>query len=263
MREATVPLRIKFINATKNTRKAIMLHIAGPPASGKTTLCRMLMYVFKSKGIEYLHTTLTGFHNISYVYVIVLLKLFKFCKVVSQEDLEQIKLTRRNPYDLIPYAYIKRQLNLIYLLEIVSMYLKFATILIKAIIWRPKVVIIDEGLMNVMFNYITFFHSRKSTLWKSLLKHVLRILHHMNKHFTMVVMILMPDIDLCISRWIKRGDVPSLNIVKMHMYKYTTLFKTLYKVLQSITNNRVYVFTDNKEAFRFILKKLQEWGCRK
>lgn len=235
----------------------MIIHISGPPASGKSTLGRILLHLYSKKNIEVLYTFMTGFHYLSYAYGMLLLILIYSlkgkhrCKVLSQ-----VKVHKRNPYDLIPTYLLKKHLFLIYMLEVLNICVKVLITRLRISLQKPKIVLIDEAIVNTAFYYIQFFSAKKSMLWKPMLRYFLSLSRLICGDCLIIVLLLNEDEELKL--WSKRGDLPSLHVAKRHIKVYKRVLRPLLKLIHHFTGARVYVFSSNIEALRFTIKHL---GC--
>lgn len=233
----------------------LIINISGPPASGKTTLCRILASVLKKYGIKCLYVPLTGFHYMSFVYAITLITLtyLGYARCIYEEAVKRHKL---NPYDVVPRYILNRHLNnTVYMFELISLFLKFLIIKFRIFLMRPKVILLNEGILNTAFYYIFFFYSRESILWRRLLQKLRILLHRLCGKARCLVVLLLPELNEEIRLWIKRGDIPRLEKAKNYIYIYRKLCPTILKVLtHSDVSIEIYSFNNASEALKSIGK---------
>lgn len=244
--------------------KLFIINISGPPASGKTTLCRTLASIFERYGVKCLIESLTGFHYLSFIYAITLIILvyLKYAKRIYKGN---VKRHRLNPYDVIPKRVLKKHLNnTIYIFELVSLFLKFLIIKFKIFLIRPKVVFLDEGILNTAFYYILFFHLRNSMLWRKLLQKLRVLLYSLCSKARCLIVLLLPRLNEEIRSWIKRGDVPRLEKARNYIYIYKRLYPVILKTLVFCedVNIEIYSFSNANEALKSIGKLILFHGKR-
>jgi len=202
---------------------------------------------------------MTGFHYLSYAYAVLLLNLIYFLKEKRRvKMLKHVKVYRRHPYDLIPMGFLRKHLFLIYMFEVLSMCVKLLIMRLKISLQRPKIVLIDEGAVNVAFNYIAFFFMRNSMLWKPMLRYFLTFSRPICRNC--FIMLLTPNMNAELNMWSRRGDFPSSYIAKVHIKAYRRALRPLLKLIYRYTGAKVYAFSNNIEALRFIIKHLH-LGC--
>jgi len=229
----------------------IVLHISGPPASGKTSLCRAIMMLCSKRRINFMYQRITGFHYLSYAYGFILLYLTYYSNATFRAKmLKLIKRYQLNPYDLIPLNLVKKHILLLFTFEVVSISFKILVTLIKRAFYRPRVVLIDEGIVNTALNYIAFFSSKNTTLWKPLLRVFLPLFRTICKDC--LVILILPSIDEELNMWRSRGDLLSLSIVKRQIEAYRTVLNLILKIIPCYINVRTYIFRTNIEAIYFL-----------
>lgn len=238
-----------------------IINVSGPPASGKTTLCRTLVSVFERYGIKCLVESLTGFHYLSFMYAITLIILIYlgYAKYIYKE---RVRRRRLNPYDVIPKHILKRHLDsIIYTFEFISLFLKFLIIKLKIFLMRPRIVLLDEGVVNTSFYYILFFHSRESALWKKLLQKLWILLHKLCSKTRCLIVLLLPELNEEIRLWVKRDDIPKLERAKIYIYSYRKLYPSILRILtHGNVDIEIYSFNNVYEALEFISRLIQLHG---
>jgi hypothetical protein len=236
---------------TWNKDATIVINISGSPATGKTSLCKMLGVVLSRNNIGFYYTSFTGFHNFSYLFSEVLHIFFKLLNKVNPLCKNDSKV---HPYDCIPIEYTDTLSRFICFLEILSLYLKALIVLLKIAISRPRVVLLDEGFPHIILNYIMFFYTRKSKLYRFLNKHAIKLLYHFLKRFKLIIIFIIPPQDKAIKYWIKRDPYLSSSRVVEWVKIYYAIIQSIVKVMKEFMNVEILLFSNTKEAFYYILR---------
>jgi len=234
----------------------IVINISGPPATGKTSLCKILSVVLSRNNIKFYYTSFTGFHGFSYLFSIILYAFFKLLNKVSSLCKDQKNRNRIHPYDCIPIEYTAALSKLLCLLEILSLYFKILIMILKINAFRPRVVLLDEGFPHIILNYIMFFHTRKFKLYKFLNKHVIRLLYLL-KRSKIIVIFIVPSQDKAIEYWVKRDHyLPSSQVVGWIRIYYIIIPTIIKMMKESMNNAEMISFNNAKEVLRYILLKI-------
>jgi hypothetical protein len=247
---------IDFNRKIKKDLKTTIINLSGPPSVGKTTLSKILKIMFLRNNIKCVYSSFTGFHYVSFLFSKTLYILFKlFGKITPL--CKGLMITKVNLFDCVPSRYLKPLLRFIYCLEIISLYNKLLNIFLKAMLLRPKIVLIDEGFPHLMFYYTLFYYFRGSTFYRSLNKHLFRSFIKLTRHFNVKIIFILPSIDYAINNWRKRDPyIPKymiLNWLRMY-YTFIWYYIKLFKAL----NVNVLIFNNSKHAIHYILKDLHE-----
>jgi hypothetical protein len=235
---------------TWNKDATIVISISGSPATGKTSLCKTLGVVLSRNNIGFYYTSFTGFHNFSYLFSEVLHIFFKLLNKVNPLCKNDSKV---HPYDCIPIEYTDTLSRFICFLEILSLYLKALIVLLKIAISRPRVVLLDEGFPHIILNYIMFFYTRKSKLYRHLNKHVTKLLQFFLKRFKIIAIFIIPLQDKVVKYWIKRDPyLPSLLVIGWTK-TYYVIIPSIVKMMKEFMDIETLFFSNTEEAFYYIL----------
>jgi hypothetical protein len=232
-------------------KDAIIINVSGPPAIGKTTLCKALSVMLARNSVKSYYTSFTGFHNLSYLFSKMLYIFFKLLNKINPLCKKPSKI---HPYDCIPIEYTVTSSRLIYLLEILSLHLKTLIMFLKIAVFRPQIVLLDEGFPHVILNYITFFHARRSRLYIPLNNYVIRFLQIFLRHFNVIIISIYPPRNKAIEYWVKRDSYLPLSQCVAWIEMYYTLIPSIVKMMKRFMDIEVLYFNSAEEAFQHILK---------
>jgi hypothetical protein len=159
-----------------------------------------------------------------------------------------------HPYDFIPIEYSKKFLKIIYVIEIISIYIKLLVLFVKVKVLKPKIVIIDEGFPNVIFNYILFFKTRNSSLYIKMIKHIIRQLTIFSRNFDVIVMVIyQPNIYNIFERRVKRDpDIPK-SIIMGTLLWYYALHSHIITLLKAIPYLKIIEIDNTKHCISYVL----------
>jgi hypothetical protein len=238
-------------NRVRN-KDTIIINVSGPPAIGKTSLCKRLRAMLARNGVKSYYSSFTGFHNLSYLFSKVLYILF--FKLLNKINPLCKNPSKIHPYDCIPIEYTVTLSRPIYLLEILSLYLKTLIMFLKIAVFRPQVVLLDEGFPHVILNHIAFFYIRKSKLYISLNGHIIRLLQIFLRHFNIIIILVNPSRNEAIKYWVKRDFYLPLSLCTAWIEMYYTLIPSIVKMIKRFMDIEVLFFSSAEEAFQYILK---------
>jgi hypothetical protein len=203
------------------------------------------------------YVSFTGFHCFSYLFSRTIYMFFRLIGKISSLCRSTKCAVRAHPYDCVPLEYETSLVKLIYLLEVLSFYCKALEILLRIAIFRPHIVLLDEGFPHVMLNYLMFFYTRKSMLYKSLNRHVVRFLQIFSRHSNeFIILYVLPTQNRVIDYWMKRDPCLPRSLVIGWTRTYYTLMPAIIKLIEKITNKKILVFNDIKKTFHYILDLL-------
>jgi len=186
-----------------------LLMVSGPDGIGKSTLCNALS---KKYGCHY--ERLIGFHYLSYALLRFQSILLKILHPKSKYIMSMSLLD--HPYAL---CYTKRLVRILYISEVISLY---SAILIKILMPSIlfKCIIIDEGFINTIANYLEV--SARDPAYKDIRKlviHALRLLNFIKEFFNWHLVLLHLDADLSLTYkrvLMRRRPVTSLEGLRRH-----------------------------------------------
>ena len=238
-------------------KDTIVINVSSPPATRKTTLCRALSSSLSKYGIRVSYVSFTGFHNFSYLFSRVLYLIFKVLGKTSPLCRNPSSIAKIHPYDCIPLEYEIALIKLIYMLETLSLHYKVLGILSGIAIFRPRVVLLDEGFPHIILNYIMFFHTRKSRLYRHLNRLVARILKMFSRYFDEFVIIqVLPIENKAIDYWTRRDPYLPRSLITGWIKAYYIFMPTVIKLLEGVTSRKIIVFNNMEEAYRYTLSFL-------
>jgi hypothetical protein len=247
---------INKINDRKGVKRSTcavtVINISGPPAIGKTTFVRQLSIAMSRHDIKTFYVQLTGFHYLSFVFSKFLYIFFKSFGKLSFFYRDSKVATKVNPYDCIPQEYLKPLLKFTYFLELISINYKILNLLLKIMILKPKIVLIDEGFPHIMLNYIMFYHARRCSLYTSLIRYLIRFLIKLSKYFSIKIVFIFPtDMSSITRNWKNRDPNLPYSIISRHLQTYITIIQYIIKLLED-ASIEVLILNDFKMDFAIL-----------
>lgn len=200
MQDIDAHVRVK--DNRRGTWHKHVLMISGVMGSGKSTAAIGIARVLKEKGFKVKITSMTGFHNLAYILTYCLARLTYNSKGFH-DLIEKYKI---HPLSLLGSYVIERLAKLLSILEILSLYIAFLHKIILPLKLRYDIIIVDEGSINVIGNYMAAFSSHKDkTILQTLIKNVLRLIQKVSSIASLKIFFLDADNFTLISRWERRG----------------------------------------------------------
>jgi deoxyadenosine/deoxycytidine kinase len=179
-----------------------ILMISGVMGSGKSTAATSIARALKEKGFKVKITEMTGFHNLAYILTYCLARLTYSSKGFH----ELVKEYKIHPVTLLGSYVIKRLVKLLSILEILGFHIAFLHKIILPLKLRYDTIIVDEGPINVIGNYMATFSSHKDkTTIQRLIKNVLRLTRRASLIASLKIFFLDAHDFTLISRWERRG----------------------------------------------------------
>jgi RNase adaptor protein for sRNA GlmZ degradation len=178
-----------------------ILMISGTMGSGKSTVVISVARALKEKGFKVKITHITGFHNLAYLSLYCLARL-----TYNSKGFHELVKYKIHPISLIESHIIKRLVKLLTILEILSFHIAFLYKIILPLKLRYDVIIVDEGPINTIGNYMATISSHKDkTILQRLIKNVLRLAQRTSLIASLKIFFLDADDFMLISRWERRG----------------------------------------------------------
>lgn len=189
--------------------------ISGLVGAGKTTVSRMLFNVFTQKGYRIHSVNFTAFPNISYLFFKLISAFLLGIKNVKEH--EELNIHPSSLFKLRIRHAPKPLMKLIELVEMFSMSLSFLLIEIKMKLLKKNIIIIDEGIINAVANYLEVLGKDSSELIAFAYRHLERL----RRNYCLVIVFLVADLRELVIRWIKRGyPRPNALFSLKHHIKY-------------------------------------------
>jgi deoxyadenosine/deoxycytidine kinase len=200
MQDIDAHVRVK--NNRRGTWHRQVLIISGVMGSGKSTVAIGITRVLKEKGFKVKITNMTGFHNLAYILTYFLVRVTYGSKGFH-DLIEKYKI---HPLSLLGSYVIERLAKLLSTLEILSLHIAFLHKIILPLKLRYDIIVVDEGPINVIGNYMATFSSHKDkTILQMLIKNVLRLIQKVSSIASLKIFFLDADNFTLISRWEHRG----------------------------------------------------------
>jgi len=197
----------------------MILVIDGPPASGKSTLVRLLARNYRTKTFRYKRL---GLINILSTLLL---------KMMQSEQSRRLGGDRVDPVILVDSKYLKRISALTTTLEVVYKFVMYASLLSLALLKQDLV--IDEGVSLGWANYLNLMLSKKAlkpsqvSILMRLDLVVFRTLARIQKIYYYFVEKDLRELE---TLWRKRGNIAPYDVKYFLMVKYSfNLFATIYK----------------------------------
>jgi deoxyadenosine/deoxycytidine kinase len=179
-----------------------VLIISGVMGSGKSTAAIGIARVLKEKGFKVKITSMTGFHNLAYILTYCLARL-TYDNKGFHDLIEKYKV---HPLSLLGSYVIERLAKLLSILEILSLHIAFLHKIILPLKLRYDIIVVDEGFINVIGNYMATFSSHKDKMiLQMLIKNILRLAQRVSLIASLKIFFLDTDNFTVISRWERRG----------------------------------------------------------
>lgn len=189
----------------KIARGKHVLMISGVPGSGKSTAAISVARALREVGFKVKIANITGFHGVDYLFLYAL-AWFTY----NNEDFRELIKGKIHPISLIKQRVLNRVLKLVMALEILSIHLAFLIKIFLPFKLEYEIVIVDEGTINTIGNYIATLSS-KTVLWK-LVASILRLTKEVSLIASLKVFFLNADNSVLITRWKSRGYPPQMQL---------------------------------------------------
>lgn len=188
----------------KKKRMKRILMISGPPGVGKSTVVVNLARELARNGSKVRTTTLNGFHFSSYVLTYALARLRR-----KKEVFERLIKGRIHPLSLIDGPFLRKNLGLVMTIEFVSIHLAFLVRMLLPLRLGYDVVIVDEGTVNTVANYIAGLGvASEGAGLRELISSVLRLTEKLSQAASLKIFFLDCGEKSLQVRWTTRGYPP-------------------------------------------------------
>jgi len=206
----------------------VLIFISGPVGAGKTTFSAALLSLMFRKGYKVCYRSLTAFPLFSYIFFKLAAMLFYGLKVVRHH--EKVRIHPSTLFILRIKSMPKPVIVLLMLLESLSVGLSFYFKIISTCINR-KVIIVDEGFLNMVANYIEVFGRRSAFL----IALIAILIQKLQKRFRLTIIYLDAADNILLERWVARGYPATTPIVDMKYHlKYVHLIRFSKTLISSV-----------------------------
>ena len=210
--------------------KRVLIFVSGPVGVGKTTFSTILFRLMLSQGHGVCYRSLTAFPLFSYMFFKLLATLLYGLNVVRYH--ERVRIHPSTLFILRVKSIPKPITVLFMFLESLSMLLSLYYKVILSCMNR-RVIIVDEGFLNMVANYIEVFGKRSAFL----IALIAILLQKLQKRFKLSIIYLDAADTTLIERWRTRGYPAFTPIVDvMHHLMYVRLIRFSKKLLSNMTS---------------------------
>jgi len=218
------------------TRKIVVI-VGGMVGSGKTTLVNKLKDAVSRDSSCATH--MAAFPNVSYIFFRILATLLYNCRIVSLYEKAGI-----HPSTLV-FKRIKKPGStislLISIIEMISIHVWLLLMDIKC--RKASLIIIDEGFINAIANYLEVLKEHSSLL----LYYTATLLLMLKRKYLLYLFFLSTSIDALLERWSRRRrPVISKFIGLDHHIRYLKLMQTSLELLRKMGFTIVEINTSYK-----------------
>lgn len=222
--------------------KKIIIVISGLVGAGKSSLAKKLNEYYMHLNESTCILRLIAYPSVSYLLFDLLAKIFYGFKVVKY-----YKKAGVHPSTLVSKR-LQRPLpfftKIIIIVEIISLLLWGYYMKLRCI--KSRIVIIDEGFVNVIANYLEVL-GKDATI---LLDFVMRGVHRLMQQYMVVLSFITADLDTLIGRWITRRRPIITSFVNIdHHIRYLRLMSFSLKLLLDSGFSVKLLDSSNKDAF--------------
>ena len=194
----------------------VVIIVGGMVGAGKSTLVNKLRDVFFNERVCILN--MTAYPNVSYLLFTLLAAFFYGRKIVKFYEERGV-----HPSTLV----VKRlqRTGLMFslittLIETVSIHLWIIYVYIRC--WRMRVIIVDEGFINAVANYVEVL-GKKSNI---LIHYILSMLNSWRRKHKLVLVFLSANFNALRERWFKRERPVLTRFIGLdHHFRYLGLMK--------------------------------------
>jgi deoxyadenosine/deoxycytidine kinase len=204
-----------------NQKKMIL--ISGFVGAGKTTIAQNLANYLQQSDVCI--QSISAFPNISYVVLKAISMLLYGHKVTQAHESLGV-----HPATLIVKRFYKLPKSLVFIITLIEVLsIQFAFLRMMFSCRRSKIIVVDEGPINMVANYLEVLDRDAKYLFYVLC----RLLKHLQQQFDVVFIFLITNQNTLINRWIKRNrPLPTSLVDLYHHFQYIKLLtysKTLFE----------------------------------
>jgi len=225
----------------KNTNKVTIIIVGGMVGTGKSTVVDVLRKALVIKDICTLR--LTAYPNVSYAFFTLLALLF----YRRRKILKFYRSGGIHPSTLVIKRFNKLNslfITLITFIEILSLCLWVLYMYIKC--KGSKIVIIDEGFINVVANYMEVLGRNSSKL----IYFVFKLLRRWSYRYRLLLIFLKADYSILMGRWAKRRRPIITSFIDLNYHiLYQRLMMISLKMFLTSGFNIVLIDTSHKGVY--------------
>jgi len=185
-------------------RKHVLM-ISGTPGSGKSTIVNRIAEALRKRGFRVKISRMTGFHMFNYVFLYCLARAAYPDKRLFHKLVIKGKI---HPISLIRKEYIVKMHTLEMLLEVLSICLTFLLKVFLPLKLGYDVIIVDEGTINIIGNYIAAFKDAHEDMLQKIVFYPLMLTKAILCKASLNVFFINANYSALEARWKSRGFPP-------------------------------------------------------
>lgn len=232
--------------------RPLLIFVSGPPGAGKSTFVKILRAHYLLLGYKVHSQAITAFPMLSYTF-------FKLLSILlyGREIVELHLKLKVHPSTLVIQRVKLFPPLIVYMLsflEIISILLSFH---VKVFLRnkRNTIILIDEGLVNAIANYVEVFGKHAKLLVFFVLEFIKRI-HH---KFKVKVVFLDTRFDeVLVERWKKRGHPTATSLIGLEHHLMYARFVRLSEKLVSKVTRVVELNADEKPPLSLVKEYVKQ-----
>lgn len=231
----------------------VMLVIAGFVGAGKTTISSIARAFLAKQNVSVCYDSLTAFPALSYIFFKVLGMI-----IYGPKILDHYKSIRVHPSTLVVKRIIKFPKIIKFLIIVVetfSLILRLSWLSLRC--RRQSIVIIDEGFINILANYIEILD--KEAMY--LIRLVISIIYIISKRFKVYAFFLKTRSEVLLARWKSRGYPKTTLLIDNRHHLYYNIY--LLNIAREIYSQyfRVIDLDANKKPLEIVHKIILQISC--
>jgi hypothetical protein len=229
--------------------KKVIIVIGGLVGAGKTSLAKELnRYYTRYRNVCVLR--LVAYSNVSYLFFDILAKIFYGRRVVK--NYERVKIHPSTLVAMRVRRFPPLFAKIIIFVEIFSLFLWNLYKRLKC--FGSQIVIIDEGFVNVVANYLEVLGKNATPL----IGYVLRLTQKWYQKHRTVFLFVTSDYDTLIKRWsIRKHPIITSFIDQDHHIRYMNLMLLSLKLFLDSGFNNIVVDSSNKDVHMLVHKVIK------
>jgi hypothetical protein len=221
--------------------KKIIIVISGFVGAGKSSLAKELSKYYMHLNESACTFRLVAYPNVSYLLFDLLAKIFYGFKVVKYYErvcVHPSTLVSKRLQRLLPFF-----TKIVIFVEVLSLLLWSLYMKLRCI--KSQIVIIDEGFVNIVANYLEVL-GKDATMLVDL---VMRLVYRLSQRYKIVLLFITTDLNTLIRRWIarRRPIITSFISIDHHM-RYLRLMSFSLKLFLDLGFDVKLLDSTNKDA---------------
>lgn len=205
-----------------------LIFVSGPIGVGKTTFSHNLLFLLSLRGYNACYKSFVSFPLFSYLFFKLAAILVYGLKIVKMH--EEVNIHPSTLFKLRVRKFPRLLVLTLIFLEVLSVTLYFCIKILLSCM-NKKVVIVDEGIINILASYLEIFG--KNVFLASF---IVMFMKKFQRWLNLKIIYLdVKDEKVLLKRWIERGYPAATSIIKMeHHLKYTRLIRCAKALISKI-----------------------------